>query len=86
MNKETVSEIGSNFKVSTPWTDMPYGYAATEAFTQRAQLKSMGTQMIANSLSLMYQFFYTEVKGDGSVGRGSLRVATNQYLGCLYVV
>jgi hypothetical protein len=41
----------------------------------------MGTEMVANSLGLLYPFFVIEFKGDGSSGRGSLWEATNQCLG-----
>jgi hypothetical protein len=74
--------VGSAYKVSTPIPDMLYGYSRNGAFPQQqAQLLSMGTEMVANSQSLLYPFFVIEFKADGPSGPGSLWVATNQCLG-----
>ncbi|MCJ1344202.1 hypothetical protein MMC31_002405, partial [Peltigera leucophlebia] len=83
MSKHVVPDVGSKLKVSTPVPDMVYGYNSIGAFTegQQAQLRSMGTEMIANSQSLSYPFFVIELKADGPSGAGSLWVATNQSLG-----
>lgn len=80
MNRDTVPDTGSDSKVSYPWPDMLYGYKHANAFTE-AQLSSMGDIMFANARSLLYPFFYIEAEGDGSAGRGSLWVATNECLG-----
>jgi hypothetical protein len=82
MAKRTVPDVGSKLKVSTPWPDMVYGYNRLEAFPQQqAQLRSMGTEMVANTQGLVYPFFVIEFKADGPGGSGSLWVATNQCLG-----
>jgi hypothetical protein len=83
MAKSAVPAVGgSDYKVSTPMPDMLYGYSRNGAFPQQqAQLLSMGTEMVANSQSLIYPFFVIEFKADGPSGPGSLWVATNQCLG-----
>jgi hypothetical protein len=80
--KHAVPNTGSKLKVSTPCPDMVYGYNRLGAFPQQqAQLRSMGTEMVANTQGLMYPFFVIEFKADGPGGSGSLWVATNQCLG-----
>ena len=82
MAKQVVPDVGSKLKVSTPWPDMLYGYNSLGAFPQQqTQLRSMGTDMVANSQDLTYPFFVIEFKADGPGGSGSLWVATNQCLG-----
>jgi hypothetical protein len=81
MAKRVVPNIRSDLKVSKPVPDMLYGYNREAFLQQQAQLLSMGTEMVANSLGLLYPFFVIEFKGDGSSGRGSLWEATNQCLG-----
>ncbi|RMJ02467.1 hypothetical protein CDV36_015268 [Fusarium kuroshium] len=73
----------SKFRVSNPVPDMLYGYSRPGAFTasQQIQLGSMGKQVQANNLDLIYPFFVLEFKGDGPAGTGSMWVATNQCLG-----
>jgi hypothetical protein len=83
MAKHAVPDIGSKLKVSTPVPDMLYGYNRLGAFThgQKAQFRSMGNEMLANSQGLIFPFFVIEFKADGPGGSGSLWVATNQCLG-----
>lgn len=73
----------SKFRVGNPVPDMLYGYRRSEAFTatQQIQLGSMGKQVQANSLDLIYPFFILEFKGDGPAGTGSMWVAINQCRG-----
>ncbi len=82
MAKHLVPGVGSLLKVSIPVPDMIYGYTR-EAFSeqQEVQLYSMGYEMVANSLGLIYPFFVIEFKADNPSGTGSLWVATNQCLG-----
>jgi hypothetical protein len=72
MAKRVVPNIRSDLKVSNPVPDMLYEYNHGAFLQQQAQLLSMGTQIVANSLGLLYPFFVIEFKGDGSSGRGSL--------------
>ncbi|KAH7176274.1 hypothetical protein EDB81DRAFT_634382 [Dactylonectria macrodidyma] len=82
MAKDIVPSTGSSLKISTPVPGMLYGYNQQEAFPlQEAQLISMGGEMVANSLGLIYPFFSIEFKADGPSGAGHLWVATNQCLG-----
>ncbi|KAK7746516.1 hypothetical protein SLS53_002475 [Cytospora paraplurivora] len=82
MARHTVPNAGSRLKVSNPKPDMLFGYNRHAAFPQQqVQLISMGTEMVANSSSLMYPFLAIEFKGDGPSGGGTLWVATNQCLG-----
>ena len=46
----------------------------------KAQLISMGDEMVANTHDLMYLFFTIEFKSDSLEGSGSLWAATNQCL------
>ena len=50
MAKQVVPNVGSKFKVGTPWPDMLYGYDRLGAFPQQqTQLMSMGTEIVATS-------------------------------------
>lgn len=77
------SNPDSRFRVSNPVPDLLYGYDRSEVFTasQQVQLGSLGKQVQANNLDLIYPFFVFEFKGDGPAGTGSMWVATNQCLG-----
>ncbi|KLU90718.1 hypothetical protein MAPG_10570 [Magnaporthiopsis poae ATCC 64411] len=82
MARHTVPNSGSTYRVSTPVPDMLYGYNGIAPFPQqRAQLISMGSEMVANGELLTYPFLAVEFKGDGPTGAGSLMVATNQCIG-----
>ncbi|MCJ1462003.1 hypothetical protein MMC07_000603 [Pseudocyphellaria aurata] len=82
MARRVVPDTGTDIKVVTPAPDLLYGYHRLHAFPhQQAQLNSMGNEMEANGLNLLYPFFVMEFKGDCPSGAGSLWVATNQCLG-----
>ena len=80
MVKRVVPDLGSEFKLSTPFPDVLYRFNRVRAFTQRQQtlLRRMDNEMVANSQGLLYPFFSIEYKSDGPGGAGSLWSATNQ--------
>ena len=84
MARHTVPHTGSKLKVSDPVPDVLYGYTRHGAFTKvhQAQFNSMENPMVANSQNLIHPFLVIEFKGDGPSGGGTMRVATNQCLGC----
>ena len=80
--KQLIPDVGSKFKVSTPWPDMLYGYNHIKAFPQQqSQIRSIGNEIMANTQNLMYPFFIIEFKADSLGGSGSMWAATNQCLG-----
>ena len=73
MNKGTVPNTGTPYRVSNPSPDVLVGYNISGAFNppQRMQLATMNLSS-ANNDGLCLPFFVLEFKGDGPSSNGSL--------------
>jgi hypothetical protein len=80
MSKNTVPEIDSRMKLSTPVPDALFGYNRMVFFQHKAHLV-MADEFSPNPLNIVFPFLLIEFKGDGPSGNGSLWAATNQCLG-----
>jgi hypothetical protein len=80
MSKNTVPEIDSRMKLSTPVPDALFGYNRMAFFQHKAHL-IMADEFSPNPLNIVFPFLLVEFKGDGPSGNGSLWAATNQCLG-----
>jgi hypothetical protein len=80
MSTCAVPQTTSIYKISIPQPDILYGYRY-EAFPQQiTQLRSQGTNIMANSQGLIYPFLLIEFNSDSLSGDNSLWAVTNQCL------